>query len=164
MTSLYIHIPFCRNKCYFCSFVVAVGKENRIDQYLDRLKEEAKFYQGTSIETIYVGGGTPTFINSDQWERLIQMIRDHFIFSDDCEFTVEANPEDMDLKKAKSLKKTRVNRVSLGVQSLNERYLKFLGRSHDRKKALAAFHCLREAGFSNINLDLMFSFPGQTTK
>ena len=162
MTSLYIHIPFCQKKCLYCSFVVTIGQEQRIDTYLDALAREARPFQGTPVKTIYIGGGTPTFLNIPQLKKLIGIVRSHFEFSVETEFTVEANPEGLDLVKAKLLYASGINRVSLGVQSLNDKYLRYLGRCHDRRTASQAYVNLRAAGFKNINLDLMYSFPGQT--
>jgi len=164
MTALYIHVPFCQNKCYFCSFVVAVGKEHHVDSYLDCLEREAAFYQGELLKTVYVGGGTPSLLNNIQLERLFGIIQKNFRMISDCELTLEANPVTFDIQKAKLMRGLGVNRLSLGVQSLNDRYLKFLGRAHNADQARAAFDILREAGFDNINLDLMYSFPGQTNK
>lgn len=160
--SLYIHIPFCQNKCYYCSFVVSIGQEQRVDAYLDGLALEAREFQGTKVETVYIGGGTPTFLNLQQLQKLISTIRTNFQFSENTEFTIEANPEGIDPAKADLLLELGINRVSLGVQSLNDKYLKVLGRCHDSAAALNAFDHLKAAGFDNINLDLMYSFPGQT--
>ncbi len=162
MISLYIHIPFCQRKCFYCSFVVAIGQDDRIDSYLECLTQEAEKHPSTPLKTIYVGGGTPTHMNLKQLERLFAILRSTFQFSPDCEFTIEANPEGLELVKAKFLRDSGVNRVSLGVQSLNDSYLKYLGRVHDARQAIIAFENLRKAGFANINLDLMYSFPGQT--
>lgn len=162
MTSLYIHIPFCERKCLYCSFVVAVGQQHRVDDYLECLEREAERYQRSSIETIYIGGGTPTFLNAHQLERLFGIIKSRFRYLPSSEIAVEANPEGITLEKAETLRELGVNRISLGVQSFHDRYLKFLGRSHDSLKAVTAFNILREAGFENINVDLMHSFPGQT--
>ena len=159
--SLYIHIPFCRNKCYYCSFVVSVGQESRVDSYLESLSREAQPFSGTRISTIYIGGGTPTFLNLQQLKRLREIIRTNFQFSDKAEFTIEANPEGMDAEKASLLIDLGMNRVSLGVQSLNDKYLKQLGRCHDGESARKTCSVLRAAGFENLNLDLMYSFPGQ---
>ena len=164
MTALYIHIPFCQNKCYFCSFVIAVGKEHHVDSYLDCLETEAAFYQGELLKTVYVGGGTPSLLNNIQLERLFGIIQKNFRMIPDCELTLEANPVTFDIQKAKLMRGLGVNRLSLGVQSLNDRYLKFLGRAHNADQARAAFDILRKAGFDNINLDLMYSFPGQTNE
>lgn len=164
MTSLYIHIPFCERKCLYCSFVVAVGQQQRVDDYLECLECEAECYQRGPAETIYIGGGTPTFLDPRQLERLFQLIKTRFVYLPSSEITVEANPEGMTLEKAETLRGLGVNRVSLGVQSFHDRYLKFLGRAHDSLKAMTAFHVLRRAGFKNINVDLMYSFPGQTVR
>lgn len=161
--SLYIHIPFCHNRCSFCSFVVAIGKQNHIDAYLEALAKEARKYKGVSLETIYIGGGTPSFLDTAQLKRLVEIVKNNFHFKTNAEFTIEANPENIDLQKARLLYDMGVNRISLGVQSLNDKYLKFLGRPHDSQGALKSYQCLRKAGFSNISLDLMFSFPHQTT-
>lgn len=160
--SLYIHIPFCKSKCFFCSFVVCVAREHRMDDYLASLAAEAEQYKGTTVKTIYVGGGTPTLLDPSQLQKLFKIIEENFNFDSSAEFTVEANPETIDSSKLKLLKDSGVNRISLGVQSLNDKYLKFLGRNHDSACALKSLEDLRKSGFSNINLDLMFSFPGQT--
>jgi len=161
--SLYIHIPFCSRKCLFCSFVIAVGQEHRRDEYVTALINEMKGVDGKSIKTIYFGGGTPSQLNEDQLGRLMDAIRKKFSFQNDIEITIEANPESINRSKANFLKSQGFNRISLGVQSMNNRYLKFLGRAHDAHTARDAYHILREAGFVNINLDLMYAFPRQTT-
>ena len=162
MSSLYIHIPFCEKKCFYCSFVVSIGQEHRIDDYLDALAREAEPHRGRTLRTLYFGGGTPSLLSPAQLAKLFGIIRGRFSLSGDCEITLEANPEGLDRDKLDLLRAEGVNRVSLGVQSLNDRYLRYLGRCHDRDTALKAFTLLREAGFDNINADLMFSFPGQS--
>ncbi len=164
MPSLYIHIPFCQKKCFYCSFIVTVGQDHRIDSYLDCLAQEAERYRDTLIETVYLGGGTPSYLNRDQLQKFLTTIRQKFKFTSNCEWTLEANPEGLDLEKAKLLYDLGINRISLGVQSLNDRYLKYLGRCHDARRAADAFQILRQAGFRNINVDLMYSFPGQTDR
>ena len=162
--SLYVHIPFCAKKCLFCSFAVTVGQAHRTADYLNALQREAQNQPGQVLKTVYCGGGTPSFLSVGELERLVGFIRDQFIFFDGAEWTIEANPEGMDEAKAAVLKRLGFNRVSLGVQSLNEKYLKYLGRNHNKEKAVAAFGHLRQAGFENINVDLMSSFPGQSTE
>lgn len=162
MSSLYIHIPFCQRKCFYCSFAVAIAQEHRFDEYVDALEKEAACYHGECIATVYLGGGTPSMLSPRQLGRLFNMIRSQFQLAKDCEITIEANPENLDLEKADFLFGLGVNRVSLGVQTLNEAHLKYLGRVHDSFKALSAFNDLRRAGFKNINVDLMYSFPGQS--
>lgn len=160
--SLYIHIPFCSRKCLFCSFVIAVGQEQRRGEYVEALINEMKKYKGRRIKTIYLGGGTPSRLDEEHLEVLMKAVRKNFLFSNDIEITIEANPESINRAKAKFLETQGFNRVSLGVQSMNDRYLKFLGRGHDASQAKDAYCLLREAGFTNINLDLMYAFPGQT--
>ena len=164
MSALYIHIPFCERKCFYCSFAVAIGQEHRMSQYVSALLVEADFYQRQNIETVYFGGGTPSMLTSEQWARLMGALKQRFVFSADCEITVEANPENLDLEKAQQLFDLGVNRVSLGIQTFHDEYLRYLGRAHDSFKALSAFNDLRRVGFRNINIDLMYSFPNQTSE
>ena len=160
--SLYLHIPFCIRKCLFCSFVIAVGQEHRREEYVGALINEIKNNEGKNIKTIYFGGGTPSMLDEDHLDRLMNALREKFSFQNEIEITIEANPESINRAKARFLKERGFNRVSLGVQSMNDRYLKFLGRNHDARMARDAYHILREAGVVNINLDLMYGFPGQT--
>lgn len=160
--SLYIHIPFCHRKCFYCSFVVSIGQEKRVDLYLDCLAREAESYKGTGISTIYLGGGTPTYLNDDQLKRLAQIIEGNFKYRKGTEWTIEANPEGVDSAKLNLLKKLGINRISLGIQSLQEQYLKYLGRNHTRDLAVKTFKAVRDAGFDNLSVDFMYSFPEQT--
>ncbi len=162
MTSLYLHIPFCEKKCFYCSFVISVGQRHRVEQYLEALAKEASFYRGTKIDTIFIGGGTPTFLDENSLEKLFEIIQSNFEFDWKNECTIEANPEGLTVLKAKLLKKLGVNRMSLGIQSLNDKYLKYLGRNHDAHKAFWAFDNIRQAGFDNVSVDLMYGFPNQT--
>lgn len=162
LNSLYIHIPFCQKKCLYCSFVVSIGQEKRVDDYINALEKEMYQHDAANLKTIYIGGGTPTYLNCDQLQRTFDVIKQKFVFDKDIEITIESNPEGLDLKKLKLLKTLGVNRISLGIQSLNDERLKLLGRVHDKQKALDAFNALREAGFNNINVDMMFAFPNQT--
>lgn len=162
LTSLYIHIPFCGRKCFYCSFAVCVGQGNRVEAYLDCLSREARGHPKEKIKTVYLGGGTPSLLSADQFLKLARLIEENFSVEPDAEWTLEANPESVDEDKAFLWKSAGVNRVSLGIQSLNDRYLRYLGRNHDAEKARQAYRVIRDAGFSNVNVDLMFSFPGQT--
>lgn len=162
MKSLYIHIPFCDKKCFYCSFVVSIGQQKRVDEYLDALSVEAKRYEGQPLKTIYIGGGTPSFLNSAQIEMLFKMIRDNFDCSAVDEITFELNPENVYLEKVETLLAAGVTRVSCGIQTFNDKYLKFLGRNHSGESAKAALLKLKEAGFHNISADFMFSLPGQS--
>jgi oxygen-independent coproporphyrinogen-3 oxidase len=161
-SSLYIHIPFCIRKCLFCSFVIAVGQEHRREEYVNALIHEMKNNKDECIKTIYFGGGTPSMLDENHLDVLMNALRKKFSFQDDIEITIEANPESINPAKAKFLKTLGFNRVSLGLQSMNDRYLKFLGRNHDAEMSQDAYQMLRDAGFTNINLDLMYAFPEQT--
>jgi len=162
MKTLYIHIPFCKRKCFYCSFVISVGQMHRADLYIDCLAAEARHYHGEDVQSVYIGGGTPTLLTTGQLKKLFNTIRKHFCVSSNAEWTVEANPEGLSCGKLKLLKEEGVNRISLGVQSLNDKYLKYLGRNHDAATAAKTFDKIRKTGFDNINVDLMFAFPGQT--
>jgi len=135
-----------------------------MDAYLDCLQTEAQTYKDTPVETVYVGGGTPTFMAARQIERLFHIIKRNFRYFKENEITIEANPEDIEPVKAKLLFDLGVNRISVGVQTFNDKYLKYLGRCHDSQKAFDAYAVLRKAGFQNINVDLMYAFPEQTDK
>ncbi len=161
-SSLYVHIPFCSRKCLFCSFVIAVGQEHRREEYVNALVHEMRKNKGQALKTIYFGGGTPSMLDEDHLNVLMDAIKNNFSLQSDIEITIEANPESINLSKARFLKAQGFNRVSLGVQSMNDRYLKFLGRNHDARMVKEAYRILRESGFTNINLDLMYAFPGET--
>ena len=161
-SSLYIHIPFCRSKCSYCSFVSFEGKDSLIEPYLEALRKEAHKYKGSCISTVYIGGGTPTCLSESQFRILFDIIHSNFIIAQDAEITIEANPATFDLAKARAVFLCGSNRISLGVQSLNDNYLKYLGRPHNALDARMAFNTLREAGFKNINLDLMYSLPSES--
>ncbi len=160
--SLYIHIPFCHRKCFYCSFAVSIGQEARRGQYIKCLLKEAKEYEGMAIETVYIGGGTPSYLTAEQIENFFDLIRTNFQIKKNAEITFELNPEDVDPTKLKIIKELGINRLSLGVQTFYDGHLKYLGRNHDAKKANEAYDLIRKMGFHNVNVDLMFSFPQQT--
>lgn len=159
--SLYIHIPFCKSKCFYCSFTSYPDQVSRIDEYLQMLDKEASLYGKPEIDTLYIGGGTPTFLSLLQLEKLFSMISKRFTVASGAEFSVEANPATFDLIKARALRQAGVNRMSLGVQSLRDQNLKWLGRPHTARDALDSFEVLRKAGFHNVNLDFIYALPHQ---
>ncbi len=167
MTGLYIHVPFCTKKCHYCNFVIALASpaENH-DLFLKALEQEAKRYEplvkGNIFDTVYIGGGTPSVLESDEFEWLTHILKTHFKWKPDAEITCEANPGDIDLKKAFLLKKLGVNRVSLGAQSFHDETLEKLNRTHRSAEIESSFRYLRDAGFKNISLDLILSLPGET--
>lgn len=159
--SLYIHIPFCKSKCPYCSFVSFDQKDEAVKPYLAALDKEASFYDGRDVSTIYIGGGTPTYLDETDLESLFTRIRSNFNINALTEWTIEANPATFDSNKAAFLRDSGVTRVSLGVQSFNDRFLKFLGRSYGAVEAVKAYEILREVGFKNLSVDLMYGFASQ---
>ena len=167
MTGLYIHIPFCRKKCHYCNFVIApVGSAMSRSSFLAALEKEAEHFatrfSDVIFETVYLGGGTPSTLELDEWEWLFHILRRNFRWKADAELTCEVNPGDADLNKAFFLKKLGINRVSLGAQSFHEETLKRINRAHHAGDIESSFRYLRDAGFKNINMDLILSLPGES--
>jgi len=162
---LYVHIPFCARICPYCAFYKARANHSETERFchalVRELVEKADEFEIVP-ETIFFGGGTPTALTTPQLELLLRGFREQFDLSALREWTVEANPGSVSARKARVLKKLGVNRLSLGVQSWDDDLLKLLGREHDSKQAEESFRILREAGFENMNVDLMFGLPGQT--
>ncbi|MCX7832291.1 MAG: radical SAM family heme chaperone HemW [Actinobacteria bacterium] len=162
--SLYIHIPFCKKKCLYCDFYSVSDKKGSIKNFFDSLKAEYEEFRSltdlSSIKTIYIGGGTPSLLLPEEIEALSSSI---FSFNDFEieEFTFEANPESIDLAKMVSLKKIGVTRISLGVQSLDDEILRFLGRIHSSEDARKAAREIKNLGF-DLNIDIIYGIPGQT--
>ncbi len=171
MVGLYIHIPFCLRKCFYCSYKTTTllsdysnkknDKEKKVKQYLKALKNELRKYKGKVLRSIYIGGGTPTVLSSFQLESLFKFCFNNFSFKKNIEITVEANPGTLNRQKLKSLKKGGVNRLSIGLQTFDDRLLKSIGRIHTEKQFLDSFYLARKLGFDNINVDLIFALPGQ---
>lgn len=165
-TGLYIHIPFCRQKCLYCDFPSFAGKESYFDAYVHALireMEQAKEeLAGYHIKSIFFGGGTPTVLPVSSLKRIMEQIFACFHVREDAEITTEANPGTLDLETCRALKDMGFNRLSMGLQAWQDDLLKRLGRIHNREQFLENYHHAREAGFSNINLDLMFALPNQT--
>ncbi|WP_019536084.1 radical SAM family heme chaperone HemW [Paenibacillus ginsengihumi] len=166
-TSVYIHIPFCTNKCHYCDFNSYVLKGQPVMDYLDALEREmertASLVPPGRIETIFVGGGTPTVLLPDQMESFLRRVRTYFPnWADGMEFTMEANPGTTDPDKLAVMKEGGVNRLSFGVQSFDNGLLERIGRIHNTDDVYRSLDNARAAGFSNISIDLMFGLPGQT--
>ena len=162
VASLYVHVPFCLHKCEYCAFFSRVPEPELMDRYVRALiRELNRVAADLAPRTIYFGGGTPTVLNLRHWEQILQALNP-LLAKEPVEFTVESNPATLSLEKASLLRAGGVNRMSLGIQSLNDALLNRLGRVHSRDMALRAFDWLRQAGFENLNLDLMFAIPGQT--
>lgn len=159
---LYVHVPFCARKCGYCAFYSHAADKDTVDRYLSALIAELETVAGDlRPRTIFFGGGTPSILNPRQWRQILEAFERLGLLGAE-EWTVECNPATISLEKAKLLRSFGVNRISLGVQSLDEKLLDRLGRIHSREMVFQSFDILREAGFSNINLDLMFAIPSQT--
>jgi oxygen-independent coproporphyrinogen-3 oxidase len=163
---LYIHIPFCVRKCNYCDFPSVAGKLDLLPAYLDALHAElgraADQWEGYRVQTIFLGGGTPSLLPADAYGLLLDAIRKAFPVAADAEISLEANPGTVTREKAQAMRAAGFNRVSLGVQAAQDELLRAMGRIHRRKDAEEAIGLLLDAGFGNLNLDLMFGLPGQT--
>ena len=161
-TSAYVHIPFCTQICYYCDFSKVFIKNQPVDSYLEHLIEEYDSYDIKKLRTLYIGGGTPTALSPPQLAFLLEKLTDKLDLSYLEELTIEANPGDLDQEKIAVLKDSPVNRVSLGVQTFNDRMLKQIGRSHSEKDIYENIANLKKAGFDNISIDLIYALPKQT--
>ena len=161
-TSAYVHIPFCTQICYYCDFSKVFIKNQPVDSYLEHLLEEFQSYDIQKLRTLYIGGGTPTALSASQLEVLLKGLTKNLDLSALEELTIEANPGDLDADKIAALKNSAVNRVSLGVQTFDDKMLKKIGRSHLEKDIYENIDRLKLAGFDNISIDLIYALPGQT--
>jgi oxygen-independent coproporphyrinogen-3 oxidase len=160
--SLYVHVPFCAQKCSYCAFYSEPSSGDVINRYVSALIREMELVAADlKPRTVFFGGGTPSLLNLSQWERILSAMDSLGLLGAD-EWTVECNPATVSLDKAKLLRSYGVNRISMGVQSLDKALLERLGRVHTRQMVFKSFDILRQAGFDNLNLDLMFAIPGQT--
>ena len=160
-TSAYIHIPFCDHICTYCDFCKRYSYQNVVNKYLDALEKDIKDnYSGELLKTIYIGGGTPSSLNINELTKLMKIVKllklDH-----ECEFTFECNPEDINEEKLILLKENGVNRISLGVESTNHKYLKYLGRKHDFEMVKEKVNLIKKY-ITNINVDLIYALKDET--
>ncbi|MFV1974866.1 MAG: radical SAM family heme chaperone HemW [Candidatus Scalindua sp.] len=161
--SLYIHIPFCISKCIYCDFNSIVIKSQVVDEYLKAVEKELQSAAGEySFTTVFIGGGTPTVLNETQLDRLLSMISKHVDVTNLKEYTIEVNPGTLSDEKTFIMKNSHVDRISIGIQSFNDRYLKLLGRIHSANEAKDVFFNVREKGFKNISIDLIYGYPAQS--
>lgn len=166
MSGIYIHIPFCRRKCIYCAFY-SVALLSRKQDYLDALRYEIEqtlnYLPSRNINTVYLGGGTPTLLSINEIEGILTKIRRHYTLKPDGEFTIEANPEQLHKTYLKDLLSLGINRISIGVQSFNDETLRFLGRKHNAEEAEAAVHLAAAAGFDNISIDMIYGISQRQT-
>ena len=167
---IYIHIPFCMQKCLYCDFVSYINKSECVKEYINCMIKEIQSYdfKKYNITTIYIGGGTPSFIESDYIKEIINVIQNKLEKNDtrweDIEITIEVNPGTVTLEKLNDYKTVGINRISLGLQATQDRLLKQIGRIHNYKDFLEAYELLKRVGFNNINVDLMIGLPNQSIK
>lgn len=168
MSSLYLHIPFCQRKCDYCDFFsTAAFCSDEIDQYVELLSLELaqlkrRYPETPLLQTLFFGGGTPSLLSVEQLGKILQRLDHSFGFSANCEISLEANPGTVDQVKLNGYRQAGVNRLSIGVQTLKDKYLRLLGRVHSAAEARQAVSMARAAGFENVSLDLIFALPGQT--
>lgn len=162
---LYIHIPFCRSKCDYCDFYSLSGQEGRMDDYqkalITHMKETAPQTKGYQVDTVYFGGGTPSFYGQKRLHALLRTVGKLFDLAKDAEITVECNPDSVDRQMLTRLRRAGVSRISLGVQSACDRELSSLRRPHTFLQAQQAVSAVRSAKFKNLSLDLIYGLPGQ---
>ena len=165
MAGLYIHIPFCRNACHYCDFHFSISL-SQMSPMLNAIQKEIssrrEFLEGEPLDTIYLGGGTPSLLSSEQLKSLFRTIKDNHKITMDPEITLEGNPEDMEAEYLEDLLNAGVNRLSIGIQSFQEDDLRFMNRRHGKKQSHYCMEIARKAGFENLNIDLIYGVPGLT--
>lgn len=164
MAGIYIHIPFCKQACYYCDFHFSTNQSYRaelIQCIASELALQKEYLAGEPIETIYFGGGTPSLLSEQELNLILNTLHKHYTVADEPEVTLEANPDDLSESKLRLLKQLGVNRLSIGIQSFDDHILKFLNRAHNSKEALRCIEIARDIGLTNFSVDLIHSIPGQ---
>ena len=165
---LYVHVPFCARRCSYCDFSIAVRRETPVDEYLAGIATElsVRFARDATwtLETLYLGGGTPSRLGGDGVTRLIDLVRRHATLAPNAEVTIEANPDDVDATAARAWHRAGVNRLSLGVQSFDPRALAWMHRLHSPEAATAALDAARDAGIKDVSIDLIFALPASLAR
>ncbi|MCW5911694.1 MAG: radical SAM family heme chaperone HemW [Cyclobacteriaceae bacterium] len=164
MAGLYLHIPFCKQACYYCDFHFSVNtsaKHELVNAMIRELELQAQYLDNETLETLYFGGGTPSLLSAPELDLILNAIYKHYSVTTHPEVTLEANPDDLSREKLLSLVKSGINRLSIGVQSFDPAILRFLNRAHSAQEATRCIQSAREAGIHNLSLDIMFGLPGQ---
>ena len=165
---IYIHIPFCKSKCYYCDFISYEKKDDLVENYIEQVIKEMEQYdlKNYNVTTIYIGGGTPSYIDGKQMEKLLnhlkRKLQNNETKWEKIEITIEINPGTINREKLEIYKKIGINRISIGAQSTNDKLLKEIGRIHNYKQFLEAYQLVKEIEFENINIDLIIGLPNQT--
>jgi len=163
LPGLYVHVPFCGSKCPYCDFF-SITSYSLIPQWLEAVEKEVLFYRGRFplFDSLYLGGGTPSLLHDNSFQELVDILFRHFAFSPDSEVTIEVNPEDVTAEKAAFFRGLGFNRISLGVQSFDDKELRFLKRRHSAQQAVDALEAFALSGFRNLGIDLIYGLPGQS--
>lgn len=167
MPGIYLHIPFCIKKCHYCDFYSITNQEKKtsfINALLKEIEIQQDYLSKKIIHTIYFGGGTPSILTSSEIEKILTQIKKYFLVDTDTEITFEANPDDLNIRYLEELKKTGTNRLSIGLQSFNDKILLFLNRRHNTEQGIESIKTARKAGFKNISIDLIYGIPGLSIK
>lgn len=162
MLGLYIHIPFCSKKCYYCDFASYENLDHLVDSYIDSLLKELNMYSNEKFDTVFIGGGTPSYLNESQLEKLLKGIEKNLKNSNIVEYTIECNPGTLNYNKLNIMKHYGVDRLSIGLQSANNETLKFIGRVHLFEDYEKNLNYALDVGFKNINTDLIFGISNET--
>lgn len=166
MSSVYIHIPFCKQKCSYCNFHFSTQTKER-GEFLKALEKEIFLRRNeiqTPLETLYFGGGTPSILNPEEWQKIFKALKKNFQISENAEITIEANPDDVSVEFLQGLENTPVNRFSLGVQSFFEEDLKLMNRAHSAQQAQEAIRLIQDFGYQNMTIDLIYGSPTTTNE
>lgn len=173
---IYLHIPFCKSKCYYCDFISYCNEEYNINSYIECMRKEIEFKaselykfaknnnENFEIDTMYIGGGTPSFIKEEYIIKLVNDVKKYFVVDKECEITIEVNPDSASLEKLTEYKNVGINRISIGLQTTKNELLKEIGRIHNYEQFKDAYNSIKSAGFTNINVDLMIGMPNQSIK
>lgn len=165
-TGLYIHVPFCSSKCCYCDFNSYAGKLELVEEYFKSMKKEISLYrremQYNLVDTIFIGGGTPSMVNPRLIGGILEECRAYFNIADQCEITIESNPGTLDEVKLQAYRNYGIGRISIGLQAYQENLLRYLGRRHSTEEFVSAVKLAQSAGFKNVNADVIFGIPGQT--
>ena len=167
MAGIYIHIPFCKKLCYYCDFYHVITSEKNsvfVDALLKETALRKDYLEEETVSTIYIGGGTPSVFSIKELSDILNQINKFFRVEENCEITIELNPDDVNQDYMEGLKKLNINRISLGVQSWRDPDLKMLNRRHNSEQAAAALTEVFNAGFNNVTIDLIYGIPGMTVK
>ena len=167
MASIYIHIPYCKKQCTYCNFHFRIAQNDK-EEMLKSIKKEIDMRQpylnGATISSIYLGGGTPSILNKEEIESLVNTVYCNFTIHKGTEITLECNPDDLNAQMLADLKEIGINRLSIGIQSFDDEDLKFMNRSHNAKEALGCIQLAKKAGFNNITIDLIYGLPNQSNE